>query len=63
MSQKIDFFEARDIDTPIQPRKKKQCSKKHDVGVALLIHDDGDMKNLIAMDLPGCFPTTSTSGN
>ena len=25
--------------------------------------DDDDMKNLIAMDLPGRFPTTSASGN
>ena len=23
MTQKIDFFKVRDIDTPIQPRKKK----------------------------------------
>ena len=44
--------------------KKKRRSKIHDVGVALFDpKDDDDMKNLIAMDLPGRFPTTSASGN
>ena len=48
----------------IRPRKKKRRSKIHDVGVALFDpKDDDDMKNLIAMDLPGRFPTTSASGN
>ena len=48
----------------IRPRKKKQRSKIHDVGVALFDpDDDDDMKNMIAMDLPGRFPTTSASGN
>ena len=52
------------VQKGMRPRKKKRRSKKHDVGVALFDPDDNDdMKNLIAMDLPGRFPTTSASGN
>ena len=58
------FGHQKLVQKGIQPRKKKQRSKKHDVGVALFDpDDDDDMKNLITMDLPGRFPTTSASGN
>ena len=58
------FGHQKLVQKGIRPRKKKRRSKKHDVGVALFDpDDDDDMKNLIAMDLPGQFPTTSASGN
>ena len=47
----------------IRPTSKEQQprSKVHDVCVA--IADADDMKNMIAMDLPGRYPITSASGN
>ena len=47
----------------IRPSNKKR-TKKHSVGVMLLDpNNEDDLKNLIAMDLPGRFPITSASGN
>ena len=51
----------RMIHQNIQPTNKGTRSRVHDVCVTMT--DDDDMRNMIAMDLPGRYPVTSASGN
>ena len=52
------------ISNGIRPHTKKNSCKIHDVDVAIFDpNKNDDMKNMIALDLPGKFLITSGSGN